>query len=74
MRERVKKYKCGEIQTDLKAFICGYFNTEEFVPVNEGIELPYLGVVREKRYLVPIDTLKWRKEEWKKFFVEAGIK
>ncbi|MCA1901516.1 MAG: hypothetical protein LDL53_04760 [Candidatus Hydrogenedens sp.] len=74
LRERVKKYKCGEIQTDLKAFICGYFNTEEFVPVNEGIELPYLGVVREKRYLVPIDTLKWRKEEWKKFFVEAGIK
>ncbi|MGC8739163.1 MAG: hypothetical protein ACP5UA_11040 [Candidatus Hydrogenedens sp.] len=74
MRERVKKYKCGEIQTDLKAIICGYFNTKNFMPVEQGIELPYLGVIREKRYLTPINTLKWRKEEWKEFFIEAKIR
>ncbi len=73
MRERIKKYKCGEIQTDLKAVICGYFNTKDFEPVDEGKELEYLGIVRERRYLVSIKELKWQKEEWGKFFQVAGI-
>lgn len=73
MRERIKKYKCGEIQTDLKGIICGYFKTNEYKPVKQGISLPYLGEVREKRYIVPINELKWEKNSWKKFLQEVGL-
>lgn len=67
MRKRIKDFKCGEIQTDLKGFICGYFETSEFHPTSKGVSLPYLGMVREERYLVPIGKLKWTKEEWREF-------
>ncbi len=73
IRERIRKYKCGEIQTALKGFICGYFKTSSFSPVKEGDNLPYLGIVREKRYLVSITQLKWTKNEWKKFLKEVEI-
>ncbi len=73
IRERVREYKCGEIQTSLKGFICGYFKTSEYSPTAEGITLPYLGIVREGRYLVPIDKLKWTNDEWKKFVEEIGL-
>ncbi|MCX8063777.1 MAG: hypothetical protein N3G21_01230 [Candidatus Hydrogenedentes bacterium] len=71
IRERIKKYKCGEIQTDLKAFICGYFNTEKLSPIEKGVKLDYLGEVREKRYLVRVNELKWSTEDWKNFIEEA---
>lgn len=73
IRERIREYKCGKIQTDLKGFICGYFKTSEHKPIKENIVLPYLGKVREKRYLVPISELRWDKESWGKFLKEVGI-
>jgi hypothetical protein len=73
IRERIRKYKCGEIQTSLKGFICGYFKTSEYSPTKEGITLPYLGIVREERYLVPINKLKWTIEEWEKFLEEVEL-
>ncbi|HDD57713.1 MAG TPA: hypothetical protein ENF43_04265, partial [Thermoplasmatales archaeon] len=60
IRSRVKEYKCGDIRTTLKGFICGYFKTSEYSPTPEGVTLPYLGLVREERYLVPINELRWR--------------
>lgn len=73
MRKRIKDYKCGEIQTNLKGIICGYFKTSGLRPTEEGVSLDYLGVVREERYLVPIRDLKWTKEEWKEFLKEVEL-
>jgi len=73
MRKRVKDYKCGEIQTDLKGFICGYFKTSGHLPTKEGVLLDYLGEVREERYLMPIRDLKWTKDEWKEFLKEVEL-
>ncbi len=73
MRNRIKNYKCGEIQTKLKGFICGYFKTSEYRPLQEGRILPYLGKVRETRYLVPINDLKYTKEDWKIFLKEMDL-
>lgn len=73
IRERVKKYNCGEVKTSLKGFICGYFKTSEYSPIREGDNLPYLGLVREERYLVPINELKWSIKDWKNFLEEVGL-
>jgi len=73
MRARIKKFKCGEIQTNLKGIICGYFKTSEYEPIKKGTLLPYLGEVREERYLIRIDELKWKKDSWKKFLQEVGL-
>ncbi len=73
MRKRIKEYKCGEIQTDLKGIICGYFKTSEVLPIKEGVLLDYLGVVREERYLLPIRDLKWTKDDWKEFLKEVEL-
>lgn len=73
MRSRIKEYKCGEIQTKLKGFVCGYFKTSEYKPVEEGKVLPYLGKVRETRYLVPINELRYTKNDWKIFLKEVGL-
>ncbi|MEO0126808.1 MAG: hypothetical protein ABIL44_03545 [candidate division WOR-3 bacterium] len=73
MRERIRMYKCGEIQTDLKGVICGYFKTMDYEPVKKGTILPYLGEVREERYLVPINELKWEKDSWEKFLQEVRL-
>ena len=70
IRGRVKKYKCGEIQTSLKGFICGYFKTCDFLPIKEGTHLPYLGIVREERHLAPVNQLKWTKNDWEIFLEE----
>jgi len=73
IRERIKKYKCGEIQTSLKGFICGYFKTSEYEPRKKGEKLEYLGEVREERYLVKINELKWKKEDWEKFLDDNAL-
>jgi hypothetical protein len=73
IRDRVKDYKCGEFKTEIKCFICGYFETSEYEPVEEGVELQYLGKVREERYIVPIPELKWTEEDWKKFLEDNGL-
>jgi len=73
MRKRIEKFKCGEIQSDLKGVICGYFKTSEYKPIKKGTLLPYLGEVREERFLVRIDQLKWKKESWEEFLKEVGL-
>ncbi len=73
MKKRIKDYKCGKIQTHLKGIICGYFKTSGLHPIKEGKSLPYLGVVREERYLVSIEKLKWTEEEWEEFLEEVGL-
>jgi hypothetical protein len=73
IRGRIRKYKCGEIQTSLKGFISGYFKTSKFSPTKEGTNLPYLGIVREERYLVPVNQLKWTKDDWKEFLEEVEL-
>ena len=73
MRKRIKDYKCGEIQTDLKGIICGYFKTSRHLLKTEGEILDYLGVVREERYLLPIRDLKWTKDDWQKFLKEVEL-
>ncbi|MGQ9631861.1 MAG: hypothetical protein ACUVXI_16355 [bacterium] len=73
IRKRIKAYKCGEIQTCLKGFICGYFKTSEYSPVKEGETLPFMGSVREERYLVPINKLKYAKEDWIKFLQDIKL-
>lgn len=73
LRKRIEKYKCGEIQTALKGYICGYFKTSDYSPVKEETSLDYLGPVREERFLVPINNLKWKDEEWKIFLNEVEI-
>lgn len=66
-RDRIKKFKCGEIQTSLKGLICGFFKTEDYNPVKVGEKIDYLGEVREERYLVPINKLKWKLLDWQMF-------
>ena len=73
MRQRIENYKCGQIQTKLKGFICGYFKTSEYKPVKLGKKLPYLGEVREERFLISINELKYKKEDWFKFLKETGL-
>ncbi|MEW6096032.1 MAG: hypothetical protein AB1567_05855 [bacterium] len=73
MRKRIKDYKCGEIQTDLKGIICGYFKTSRRLLKTEGEILEYLGVVREERYLLSIRELKWTKDDWKEFLKEVEL-
>lgn len=73
IRGRIKSYKCGELQTNLKGFICGYFKTSEYEPVKEGEKLPYLGEVRETRYIVRINELKYTKNDWIEFLRDVEL-
>lgn len=73
IRGRIEDYRCGEFKTEIKCFICGYFETSNYEPVDEGRELLYLGKVRERRYIVPISELKWSEEDWKKFLKDNDL-
>ena len=73
IRERIKNYKCDEIQTKLKGFICGYFKTSHYKLLKKGEVLPYLGEVREERYLVPINELKYTLNDWAIFLKDIGL-
>jgi len=73
IRERIKNYKCGEIQTKLKGFICGYFKTSPALLRHKGERLEYLGEVKEERYLVSIRDLKWTKDDWEEFLKEVEL-
>jgi hypothetical protein len=73
MRNRIKSYKCGEIQTTIKGFINGYFKTSEYIPVKEGKNLQYLGKVRETHYLVSINKLRYTPNDWKIFLKDIGL-
>ena len=75
IRERIKEYRCENenIQTSFKGFICGYFKTSKHYLKKEGEDLPYLGKVREERYLVQINELKWTIQEWENFLKEVGL-
>lgn len=67
IRNRIREFKCGEIQTKLKGFICGYFRTADYMPIKVGTKLEYLGEVREERFIVSVSELKWKKEDWVEF-------
>jgi len=73
IRKRIINYRCGEIQTELKGFICGYFKTSEYKPRKLGEKLSYLGDVREERYIIKINELKYTKNDWSNFLREIGI-
>ncbi len=73
IKNRICNFKCEEIQTELKGFICGYFKTSEYEPIEVGEELPYMGKIRERRYLVRIDQLKYEKTLWKNFLQDIGL-
>jgi hypothetical protein len=66
-------YKYGEIQTILKGFICGYFKTSDYTPVKKGVILKYLGEVREERYLIPINEIKYSKYHWLDYLRETKL-
>ena len=74
MRERIKDYKCGELLSKLKGFICGYFKTSDYEPIELGEKLAYLGEVREERYLMQITELKYTNEDWLNFLKEIGLR
>jgi hypothetical protein len=73
IKERIKNYKCGEVQTNLKGIICGYFRTSPSLLRAKGEKLDYLGEVREERYLLSIRELKWTKNDWEKFLKEVEL-
>jgi len=73
IKKRIYDFKCGEIKTELKGFICGYFKTSKDKLKNVNETLPYLGKIREERYLVRIDKLKYKKEQWEEFLYKIGL-
>jgi hypothetical protein len=73
IRKRIGHYKCGEIQTDLKGIVCGYFKTRKCLLKPKGVKLEYLGEVREERYLLKIKDLKWKEKDWEKFLKEIEL-
>ena len=73
IKNRILNFKCEEIRTELKGFVCGYFKTSEYRPIEVGEELPYIGKIREKRYLVNISELKYEKSSWKVFLKDTGL-
>ncbi len=73
MRERIRRYKCGEFQTTLKGIVCGYFETSDALLVPKGTKLDYLGEVREERYFAKISDLKWRSNDWEVFKSQNGL-
>jgi hypothetical protein len=73
IKKRIFIFKCGEIRTDLKGFVCGYFKTSEYRPIEVGEELPYIGKIREKRYIVNIKELKYKKTSWEELLQNAGL-
>lgn len=73
LQHRVKDYKCGEFKTKFTGFVCGYFRTSDYEPVGMGVKLAYLGQVREERYLVPVNELKYTEEDWRIFLSDIGV-
>lgn len=71
IRQRLEGYQCGKIKSSFKCFVYGYFRTENYAPVEEGIELEYLGEVKESRYLVRVSELLYSNEDWYKFIQEV---
>ncbi len=67
LEKRVLVQKCGDLRVSFKTFICGFFKPEENMIRRQGEKLPYLGEVREERYLIPISKLRFRMEEWEEF-------
>lgn len=74
MTKRIKDYKCGTLTTTLKALIYGYFKTTNDLLINKGKKLKHLGEVREERYLIRIDKLKYSINDWGNFLIENGLK
>lgn len=67
LNRRIYAQKCGDLHPLIKCYICGYMETENLKLVEEGTKLPYLGKVRETRYILPLNELKNKIEDWKEF-------
>jgi len=63
--------KCGNLDTHIKTFICGYFQPTEENLVRTGEKLCYIGEIGEERYFTPISKLKCSKEDWEKFIKDV---
>lgn len=73
IRNRINEYVCDRFKTEVKGFICGYFRTSDYTPVRKGEKLPYLEEVKEERYIVPINELKWEKKDWQEFVTSLRL-
>lgn len=73
IRDRIKEYKCGEMVSKIKGFVCGYFETSNLKTASLGDQLAYFGEVKEERYLIPISKLKYSQEEWLDFLIKTGL-
>lgn len=67
LERRIFTQKCGDLEILFKTFICGFFKPEESMLKKQGETLPYLGEVREERYIIPISKLYFRREHWETF-------
>jgi hypothetical protein len=73
IRERIKKFKCGEIQSNLKGIVCGYFLPSDSNLIKIGEDLTYLGRVNEERHFVRIDKLNSSLKDWKSFLIDNNL-
>ena len=67
LERRVFVQKCGNLSVSFKTFICGFFKPEESMIRKQGEKLPYLGEVKEERYLTPISKLRFSRKDWEEF-------
>lgn len=67
LENRIYYSKCGLLNDKFKCIICGFFETKNKQTIPKGRRLPFLGEVREERYLVTLSELRSDEEDWKEF-------
>ncbi len=67
LENRIYFRQCGVLNEKLKCIICGYFETFDVKLTTKGTKLPFLGEVREERYLVKISELRSSYDDWNEF-------
>ena len=67
LENRFYTRKCGNLDTKIKIFICGYFETNEgkLIPVSQ--KLPLIRIINEERFFIPISNLKYTRNDWLSF-------
>jgi len=64
LENRLIHTNCGNLETRIKTFVCGYFQPTDGELITSGTELCYIGEIREDRYFIPISKLKYSHEDW----------
>lgn len=67
LEERLLYKDCGDLKTNIKCFICGYFKPDKSTLIEKGMELYMIGKINEDRHFIPIGKLKHSKEDWYNF-------